>query len=94
MTVDQEDDSILLNYAEAEGSGRVVCCGAGVSCWHSATVLCDASIRSLLEAQQTFGEAVGFVSPTRLTQLGHPAINVAAMHRLESGVNIQASMRH
>lgn len=31
MTADQEDDSIPLSYAEAEGSGRVVCCGAGVS---------------------------------------------------------------
>jgi len=40
MTVDQDDDSILLSYAEAEGSGRVVCCGAGVSCWHNATVFC------------------------------------------------------
>jgi hypothetical protein len=37
MTADQEDDSILLSYAEAEGSGRVVCCGAGVSCWHKRT---------------------------------------------------------
>jgi hypothetical protein len=33
MTADQEDDSIPLSYAEAEGSGRVVCCGAGVSLW-------------------------------------------------------------
>ena len=39
MTVDQDDDSILLSYAEAEGSGRVVCCGAGVSCWHKADTL-------------------------------------------------------
>src|SRR5215831_13298867 len=32
MTVDQEDDSILLSCAEAEGGGHVVCCGAGASC--------------------------------------------------------------
>src|SRR5262249_13444082 len=36
MTADQEDDSIPLSYAEAEGSGRVVCCGPGVSLWHKA----------------------------------------------------------
>jgi hypothetical protein len=37
--------------------------------WHSASFACGAEVWSLLDVQRTSGEAVGYVGPTRLTQI-------------------------
>ena len=53
MTADQEDDSIPLSYAEAKGSGRVVCCSAGVSLW--GTERTGPSVCRWFSSHQTWG---------------------------------------
>jgi hypothetical protein len=55
-------------------------CLLHVSIWRIASAYRDASIRSLLEAQRTFREALLRIGATQVTHLCHSTINFAVMH--------------
>jgi hypothetical protein len=56
---------------------RLFCCGARVQCWPKSPVRGDAAMWPLLVEHRTVG-GMG-PAPPRLTQCGHPQLNVAAV---------------